>query len=59
MAAGHAITSDSRGFARQTDALEITAAATAKPVVVLKRPVGSDDEFKENVPLRTIKPSCG
>lgn len=35
------------GFARQTDDPKIIAAAEAKPGSVLRRPIGSKDEFKE------------
>lgn len=40
-----------RGFAKQTDDPEIVAATMAKPGVVLKRPVGSNDRFSEHAKL--------
>lgn len=46
-----------QGFAKQTDDPRIVAAATAQPGVVLKRPVGSDDEFKVNASLPTRLPT--
>jgi hypothetical protein len=39
------------GFARQTDDPKIIAAAEANPGSVLKRPIGSKDEFKEDASL--------
>jgi len=39
------------GFARLTDDPKIIAAAEAKPGSVLKRPIGSKDEFKEDARL--------
>lgn len=47
----------SQGFARQTDDRRIIAATTAQPGVVLKRAVGSDDEFKLNAALPTRLPT--
>jgi hypothetical protein len=40
-----------RGFAKQTDDLEIVTATMAKPGVVLKRPVGSNARFSEHAKL--------
>jgi len=40
-----------RGFARQTDDPRIIAATTAQPGIVLRRPVGSKGEFKEDAEL--------
>lgn len=47
----------SQGFARQTDDPKIIAATIAQPGVVLKRAVGSDDEFKLNAALPTRLPA--
>ena len=46
-----------QGFARQTDDPRIIAAATAHPGVVLKRAVGSDDEFGTDARLPTALPN--
>ena len=40
-----------RGFAKQTDDPKIVAATMAKPGVVLRRPVGSEDTFSEHAEL--------
>ncbi len=40
-----------RGFAEQTEDSKVVAAATAKPGVVLRRPVGSRENFTEKAPL--------
>jgi colicin import membrane protein len=40
-----------QGFAKQTDDPAIIAATLAKPGVVLRRPVGSDDKFSEHAEL--------
>jgi colicin import membrane protein len=42
-----------QGFARQTDDSDVVAAAMEKPGIVLKRPVGSDDPFREDAHLPT------
>src|SRR5215469_11748243 len=42
------------GFARQTDDPKIIAAAEAKPGSVLRRPIGSKDEFKEDARLPKV-----
>lgn len=46
-----------QGFARQTDDPKIIKATMAHPGVVLKRAVGSDDEFAENAALPTRLPT--
>ena len=46
-----------QGFARQTDDRRIVAATIAQPGVVLKRAVGSEDEFKLNAALPTGLPA--
>jgi hypothetical protein len=43
-----------KGFARVTDDPEIVAATMAKPGVLLRRPVGSNDPFSENAELPRI-----
>lgn len=40
-----------QGFARQTDDPAIIAAATAKPGIVLRRPVGTTEPFREGAEL--------
>lgn len=40
-----------RGFAEQTEDLKVVEAATAKPGVVLRRPVGSRENFAEKASL--------
>jgi hypothetical protein len=42
------------GFAKQTDDPKIIAAAEANPGAVLKRPIGSKDEFKEDARLPKV-----
>jgi len=44
-----------QGFAKETDDSEVVAAAMAKPGVVLRRPVGSDQPFREHADLPTIE----
>lgn len=46
-----------QGFARQTDDKKIIAATLAEPGVVLRRPVGSDDEFKQQASLPKSLPN--
>jgi colicin import membrane protein len=43
-----------KGFAKETDDPEIVAATMAKPGVLLRRPVGSNDLFSENAELPQI-----
>jgi colicin import membrane protein len=45
------------GYARETQDPEIIAAATAKPGVVLKRPLGSNGPFTENAALPKSLPA--
>jgi colicin import membrane protein len=45
------------GFARETDDPRIIAAATAQPGTVLKRAVGSKDEFRTDARLPTSLPN--
>jgi colicin import membrane protein len=40
-----------RGYAEQTDDPKVVEAAMAAPGIVLRRPVGSQDEFSEHAPL--------
>lgn len=42
-----------QGFAKEADDDDIIAAAMAKPGIVLKRPVGSSDPFREDADLPT------
>lgn len=42
-----------QGFAKEADDGDIIAAAMAKPGIVLKRPVGSSDPFREDADLPT------
>src|SRR3954447_8374847 len=42
-----------QGFARETDDREVVTAAMEKPGVVLKRPVGSGQRFREHAELPT------
>jgi colicin import membrane protein len=44
-----------QGFAREVDDPAIVAAALAKPGIVLKRPVGSSEPFREHADLPTIE----
>jgi hypothetical protein len=44
-----------QGFAKETDDSEVVAAAMAKPGVVLRRPIGSDQPFREHADLPTVK----
>jgi colicin import membrane protein len=44
-----------QGFAKETDDGEVVAAAMAKPGIVLRRPVGSDQPFREHADLPTIE----
>ena len=44
-----------QGFAKETDDSEVVAAAMAKPGVVLRRPVGSDQPFREHADLPTVE----
>ena len=44
-----------QGFAKETDASEVVAAAMAKPGVVLRRPVGSDQPFREHAGLPMVE----
>jgi|SRR6202044_2742038 colicin import membrane protein len=44
------------GFAKQTDDPRIVAASIARPVVVLKRAVGSSGEFREHTELSRSLP---
>ena len=44
-----------QGFAKETDDSEVVAAAMAKPGVVLRRPVGSDQPFHEHADLPTVE----
>lgn len=46
-----------QGFAKQSDDPKIVKATLARPGVVLKRPVGSDDEFTENAALPSELPN--
>lgn len=46
-----------QGFATQTDDKAIIKATMAHPGVVLKRPVGSDDEFTKNAALPSKLPN--
>jgi hypothetical protein len=41
------------GFARESDDAQVIGAAMAKPGVVLQRPVGSDELFREHAHLPT------
>ena len=43
-----------KGFAKETDDPKIVAATMAKPGVLLRRPVGSNDPFSENAELPQI-----
>jgi len=47
-----------RGFAKQTEDPKVAEAATAKPGVVLRRPVGSRENFTEKAALPTA-PDAG
>ena len=42
-----------QGFAKESDDSKVIAAATAKPGIVLRRPVGSDVTFREHADLPT------
>jgi hypothetical protein len=44
-----------KGFARVTNDPEIVAATMAKPGVLLRRAVGSNDPFSENAPTRAMQ----
>jgi colicin import membrane protein len=44
-----------QGFAKETDDSEVVAAAMGRPGVVLRRPVGSDQPFREHADLPTIE----
>jgi colicin import membrane protein len=44
-----------QGFAKETDDSEVVAAAMAKPGVVLRRPVGTEQPFGEHADLPTIE----
>jgi colicin import membrane protein len=44
-----------QGFAQETDDGEVVAAAMAKPGIVLRRPVGSDQPFREHADLPTVE----
>jgi hypothetical protein len=44
-----------QGFAKETDDGEVVAAAMAKPGIVLRRPVGSDQPFREHADLPTME----
>jgi colicin import membrane protein len=44
-----------QGFAKETDDSEVVAAEMAKPGVVLRRPVGSDQPFREHADLPTVE----
>jgi colicin import membrane protein len=44
-----------QGFAKETDDSEVVAAAMAKPGVVLRRPVGSDQPFREHADLPMVE----
>lgn len=46
-----------QGFAKEADDDDIIAAAMAKPGIVLKRPVGSSDPFREDADLPTARRS--
>ena len=46
-----------QGFAKETDDPKIIAAATARPGVVLKRAVGSKDEFRTDARLPSSLPN--
>src|SRR5215204_2347080 len=43
-----------QGFANQSDDSDVIAATTARPGVVLKRPVGSNKPFREHAELPTV-----
>jgi colicin import membrane protein len=43
-----------QGFARESDDGKVIAAAMGKPGVVLQRPVGSDEAFREHADLPTV-----
>jgi hypothetical protein len=45
-----------QGFAKETDDPAIVAATSAKPGVVLRRPVGSDGAFSEHAKLPKVLP---
>jgi colicin import membrane protein len=47
------------GFAWETDDRKVTAAAKAKPGVVLKRPVGTSEPFQEHSHLPASLPAAG
>src|SRR4051812_40713393 len=42
-----------QGVAKESSDPDVVAAATSKPGVILRRPVGSDDPFKEHAELPT------
>jgi colicin import membrane protein len=44
-----------QGFAKETDDGKVVAAAMAKPGIVLRRPVGSDQPFREHADLPTVE----
>jgi colicin import membrane protein len=44
-----------QGFARESDDAEVIAVTMAKPGIVLRRPVGSDEPFSEHARLPTIE----
>jgi colicin import membrane protein len=44
-----------QGFAKETEDSEVVAAAMAKPGVVLRRPVGTEQPFREHADLPTIE----
>src|SRR4029079_10341112 len=44
-----------QGFAKEADDSGVVAAAMAKPGVVLRRPVGSDQPFREHADLPTVE----
>jgi len=48
-----------KGFAWESNDRKVIAGATAKPGVVLKRPVGSNEPFRENAHLPTSLPAAG
>jgi colicin import membrane protein len=46
-----------KGFAKEADDPEIVAATMARPGVILKRPVGSNEPFQENARLPSDLPA--
>jgi hypothetical protein len=48
-----------QGFAWESDDQRVIEAATAQPGVVLKRPVGTSEPFKEHSRLPTSLPASG